>query len=288
MAKAKSRPPLRRSRRIMALAPEIAAENSRVASNVKRRSTKRRNVGAAKKRVKASSSSASHTAAPLRQKELRLTKQGYSTIVGCDEAGRGPLAGPVVAAACHVPVDLDLDAAGLQDIHDSKKLNKEKREKLFSILTQHADIRYATGIVSAKEIDRINILQASMLGMHNAVEALDIEPDYVLIDGPRAPWGHPRAIRKDGSVREADPPMPTSIKMCEPVIKGDSKVLCIAAASIIAKVTRDRIMDELDAKYPGYGFASHAGYPTRAHVAAVHKLGPCKVHRMTFAPLKHM
>ena len=224
----------------------------------------------------------------LRAKELALTSKGYKFIVGVDEAGRGPLAGPVVAAACRVPPSLDLAAAGLADVTDSKKLGKEDRERLFEKLTAHPDVAFGVATVSAARIDKVNILQASMLAMHDAVVAMPHDPDYALIDGPRAPWGHPRAKRANGTWREADPDMPSSIKMCEPVVKGDAKVLSIAAASIIAKVTRDRIMDELDATYPGYGFAQHAGYPTRAHVAAISKLGPCPVHRMTFAPLKHM
>ena len=225
--------------------------------------------------------------AKLRSREVSLAGKGFQCVVGVDEAGRGPLAGPVVAAACHIPVSVDLVAAGLADVTDSKKLGKDDRERLFAVLTSHPDVMWAAAEVSAGEIDRINILQASMVAMHKAVCGLKRTPDYVLIDGPRAPWGHPRAQRANGTWREADPPMPQGIHTCEPVVKGDAKVLAIAAASIIAKVTRDRIMDELDAKYPGYGFAQHAGYPTRAHVAAIARQGPTPVHRMTFAPLKH-
>ena len=275
--------PLRRSSRIASI------QTQKLSPSVKKDGKK----GSEKRRGKAKPNSTFTTAtgptALLRIKELKLAKDGYQAIVGCDEAGRGPLAGPVVAAACRIPPDLDLEAANLEGIHDSKKLNKEAREKLFEVLTNHERVSWAKAVVSAETIDEINILQASMLAMHNAVVSLtDIAPDYVLIDGPRAPWGHEAAQRKDGSWRKADPPMPPSVKICEPVIKGDSKVLSIAAASIIAKVARDRIMDQLDEKYPGYGFSQHAGYPTRAHVAAVHKLGPCPEHRMTFAPLKHM
>ena len=208
-------------------------------------------------------------------------------MVGVDEAGRGPLAGPVVAAACHIPVDVDLVAAGLVDVTDSKKLGKADRERLYAALTAHPRVSWAAAEVSAGDIDRINILQASMLAMHKAVCLLPVKPDYVLIDGPRAPWGHPRGQRANKTWREADPPMPAGIKECEPVVRGDGKVLGIAAASIIAKVTRDRVMDALDVTHPGYGFAQHAGYPTRAHVAAIARLGPTPVHRMTFAPLKH-
>eukprot|EP00946_MAST-07B_sp_MAST-7B-sp1_P005191 g5191.t1 len=214
---------------------------------------------------------------------------GYRCVVGADEAGRGPLCGPVVAGACFIPKGIDVEKAGLSDINDSKGLNKADRERLYEALVKHPKIQWSTGIVSAAEIDRINILQSSMRAMHEAVTSLPsaCKPDYVLIDGPRAPWGHERAVRPNGTVREADPPMPKSVKMCEPVVKGDAKVFCIAAASIIAKVTRDRIMDELDAKYPGYGLAQHAGYPTRDHVASIHRMGGvCPEHRMTFKPIR--
>merc|ERR1711991_748848 len=125
-----------------------------------------------------------------------------------------------------------------------------------------------------KEIDEVNILQAAMLSMHRAIKKMKTKPDYVLIDGNRAPYGHAEAIRSDGSVRKADPPMPKHIKMCEPVIKGDAKCLCIAAASIIAKVTRDRIMDKYDKQYPMYKIKSNKGYPTAEHQSMLRKHGP--------------
>lgn len=240
-------------------------------------------------RKKGKKTSGSGAASDLRRKELRLMSADYRCVVGADEAGRGPLCGPVVAGACFIPKDIDIKAAGLEDINDSKGLKKEDRERLYDCITKNSKIKWATGIVSAAEIDRINILQSSMRAMHEAVSSLpsSCKPDYVLIDGPRAPWGHERAVRPNGTVREADPPMPTSVKMCEPVIKGDSKVFCIAAASIIAKVTRDRIMDELDEAYPGYGLSQHAGYPTRDHIASIHRMGGvCPEHRMTFKPIR--
>jgi ribonuclease HII len=212
---------------------------------------------------------------------------GYKCVVGADEAGRGPLCGPVVAGACFIPQSIDIHKAGLADINDSKRLKKADRERLYDVLVQHPKIKWSTGIVSAAVIDRINILQSSMRAMHEAVASLSCKPDYVLIDGPRSPWGHERAVRPNGTVREADPPMPASVTTCEPVVKGDAKVFCIAAASIIAKVTRDRIMDDLDEKYPGYGLAQHAGYPTRDHVASIHRMGGvCPEHRMTFKPIR--
>ena len=220
--------------------------------------------------------------------EARLTSKGFARCAGVDEAGRGPLAGPVVAAACHVPQGTDLVAAGLLDVTDSKKLGKADRERLYTAITSCPGVQWASASVSAQRIDEVNILQASMLAMHEAVSSLPHTPDAVLVDGPRAPWGHARAQRANGTWREADPPMPEGVRLCQPAIKGDGKVFAIAAASIIAKVTRDRVMDALDEKYPGYGFAQHAGYPTRDHVNAIRRLGPCPVHRMTFAPLKHM
>ena len=230
-------------------------------------------------------------AAKLRQRELQLYKKGYQCVVGCDEAGRGPLAGPVVAAACYVPQNIDVDAAGLGDVHDSKAVKKEDRERMYDFLVNHPGIQYGVSSVSAKEIDQVNILQASMLAMHRATENLikmkNIQPDYVLIDGNRAPWGHERGKRANGTIREADPPMPSCVEICEPVIKGDGKVFCIAAASIIAKVTRDRMMAELDVQYPGYNFSQHQGYPVASHVAAIHKMnGISPVHRLTFRPIK--
>jgi ribonuclease HII len=231
-------------------------------------------------------------AAELRLRELELYSTGSKCVVGCDEAGRGPLAGPVVAAACFVPPEVDVDEAGLSDVHDSKTVSKKAREKMYDLLTTDKRIKWSVSIVSAQEIDEVNILQASMLAMHRATVRLSqgkqgVAPDYVLIDGPRAPWGHSKAIRPNGTVRKADPPMPKSIVHCEPIIKGDGKIFCIAAASIIAKVTRDRIMTDLDQKYPGYQLSQHQGYPVRAHVAAIHSMGGVSpIHRMTFRPIK--
>jgi ribonuclease HII len=184
--------------------------------------------------------------------------RGFLRVCGIDEAGRGPWAGPVVAAAVildfvHIPVGLN----------DSKKLNEAKREALFAPILKHAD--FGIGIVEASEIDAINILQATFLAMSRAVSGLKNPPDYALVDGNRAPN------------------LPCQV---EPIIEGDGKSLSIAAASIIAKVTRDRLMVAMDHSYPGYGFARHKGYGTAAHAAALARLGPCAEHRMSFKPIK--
>ncbi|KAF1785132.1 Ribonuclease HII/HIII domain [Phytophthora cactorum] len=187
--------------------------------------------------------------------ETRYEAKGYTTVIGVDEAGRGPLAGPVVAAACHVPLDVTIPG-----VDDSKKL-----------LTTHPSITYAVHVNSAQRIDEINILQASLESMTESVNEVaerlrQKDKTFVLVDGNKLP--------------------PTLELPAEAVVKGDSKVYSIAAASIIAKVTRDRLMREYDEKFPQYGLAKHKGYPTRDHVAAIAKHGPCEIHRMTFAPLK--
>ncbi|TMW66527.1 hypothetical protein Poli38472_004292 [Pythium oligandrum] len=193
--------------------------------------------------------------------ETKIASDKYQYVVGCDEAGRGPLAGPVVAAACYVPLDVCIEG-----IHDSKKLTEPQREHLYEQLTTHPRVKYAVHVNSPQRIDEINILQASLEAMVKAVEALDVPADFVFVDGNRMP--------------------PTLQLPAETVIQGDSKVYSIAAASVIAKVTRDRIMVELDAKYPQYNLKQHKGYPTKEHMALIAKHGACEIHRMTFAPLK--
>jgi len=192
--------------------------------------------------------------------ETRAWARGARAVAGVDEAGRGPLAGPVVAAA--VILDPDRPVPG---VADSKVLSPARRETLFDEIHAHAR---AVGVaaVDHTEIDRINILQATLRAMARAVanlsEAPDfLQPDYLLIDALTLP----------------DAPFPQ-----EGIVKGDALSVSIAAASIIAKVTRDRMMAELDGRYPGYGFALHKGYPTDAHRRAIRRLGPCPVHRMTF------
>ena len=180
-------------------------------------------------------------------------------IAGVDEVGRGPLAGDVVAAA--VILDPDRPIAGLRD---SKALSAARREQLAGQIMARA-LAWSVARATVAEIDKLNILQASLLAMHRAVLALDPQPAYVLVDGNRLPrWAYPS----------------------EPVVKGDARVPAIAAASILAKVQRDRELVELDRQYPGYGFAAHKGYPTAAHLEALRALGVTPVHRRSFGPVR--
>lgn len=188
--------------------------------------------------------------------EHEAMEKGYSLICGVDEAGRGPLAGPVCAAAVILPTDLDIPG-----LNDSKKLTEKKRDELYDIITAQA-VAYGIAMVSEEEIDEINILQATFLAMKRAVESLAVKPDFVLIDGNREP-------------DLGDLPLKT-------IVKGDSRSANIAAASILAKVTRDRYMTELDAIYPQYGFAVHKGYGTKKHYAALEAFDACPAHRKTF------
>lgn len=186
--------------------------------------------------------------------------QGFSHIAGVDEAGRGPLAGPVVAAACILPDDFFITK-----IDDSKRLSAQDREEIFQTLTAHPQVIYAIGCVEALMIDQINILQATLQAMAAAIVTLKKKPDFVLVDGNRLP--------------------PISVPS-QPIIKGDSLSQTIMAAAIIAKVTRDRQMIEYDQKWPQYGFASHKGYPTAEHLAALDQWGPCPIHRYSYQPVK--
>ncbi len=195
------------------------------------------------------------------QFEHKAKSQGYKIIAGVDEAGRGPLAGPVVSAAVILP--LDFTCIG---VNDSKKLSEKKRNALFPVIREQA-IAVSTGIASHHEIDEINILQASLLSMKRAVENLSCPPDFLLIDGK---------FTIDMDIDQSA------------VIKGDSNSISIAAASIIAKVTRDAIMESLHKTYPQYNFIKHKGYPTKAHKAAILKHGPCPVHRRTFKGVKEV
>lgn len=184
-------------------------------------------------------------------------------ICGIDEVGRGPLAGPVVAAALILP-QIGLPPALEARIRDSKKLSEKQREILFPALTDLC--RYAVAEASVAEIDTLNILQASLLAMQRAVETLGITPDHALVDGNHVP------------------------KLCcptQPIIGGDSKSLSIAAASIVAKVTRDRFMKKLAIEHPGYGWEKNAGYGTAQHLAALRQLGPTAWHRTSFSPVAH-
>ena len=192
---------------------------------------------------------------PSFEYEEKHYSEGYLAVCGCDEAGRGPLCGPVVAAAVILPRGLVIEG-----LDDSKKLTEKKREKLFDIIKEKA-IAYAIAEASPAEIDDINILNASMLAMRRAVDALSVKADFALIDGNAS-----RGFN-----------IPT-----ETVVKGDSKSYSIAAASILAKVTRDRGCAELDRDYPMYGIAKHKGYPTKDHMDAVREHGPSPIHRRSF------
>ncbi len=244
--------------------------------------------------------------------EKRLWQKGCEFVVGLDEVGRGPLAGPVVAAAVCINSSLrapgcllkdvqardnpaeDADNNGIvsssldkfpfeglngpsgpveggaprkdtwTEVRDSKKLSPKQRERWYKFLTKQPEIKWGIGLVSEKIIDQINILEATKLAMKRAIEALKIEPDYLLLDG--------NFLLEDLSISQ------------KAVVRGDEKVISCAAASIIAKVTRDRLMGKYDAKYPDYGFKKHKGYGTKDHLAAIKKHGACPIHRLSFSP----
>jgi ribonuclease HII len=196
---------------------------------------------------------------PTLQHELELLAQGHAVVCGVDEVGRGPLAGPVCAAAVILPGDFEHDV-----LTDSKKLSEKQRESLYAELTQRDDIVWALAQLEPTEIDRVNILQASREAMRRAVLALRSTPTAALIDGLPVP----------------DFPIPQRA-----LVKGDSLSLSIAAASVIAKVTRDRLMHELAQRFPQYGFDVHKGYPTPKHLAALAQHGPCEIHRRSFGPV---
>lgn len=187
--------------------------------------------------------------------EHKYNADGFQYICGVDEAGRGPLAGPVCAAAVILPTDVDIPG-----LNDSKKLSDKKRRELFPVICEKA-IAYSIAFADYKEIDEINILQATYLAMERAIEKLSVKPDFALIDGNRA---------KDFGL-----PLET-------VVGGDGRSASIAAASILAKVTRDDCMLKLAEDYPQYGFEVHKGYGTKAHYEALAEYGPCPIHRMTF------
>lgn len=188
--------------------------------------------------------------------EKAAVNSGFSCICGVDEAGRGPLAGPVCAAAVILP-----EGAVIAGLDDSKKLTEKKREKLYDIIKQTA-VAYSVAYGTLEEIETVNILEATYLAMNRAIEGLTIKPDFSLIDGNRLPRG---------------------IKIpCETIVKGDSKSMSVAAASVLAKVTRDRLMLEYDKKYPEYNFKKHKGYGTKEHTELIKQYGPCEIHRLSF------
>lgn len=194
----------------------------------------------------------------FRAEQSQLNWDGPSLVAGVDEAGRGPLAGPVFAAA----VILD-DLSPIDGLADSKKLSSAQREKLFGLIKAKA-LCTSVGVATVEEIDQFNILNATMLAMQRAVQGLRLKPGKVLVDGNR---------------------LPKFEILAEAIVKGDSKIACISAASILAKVERDRWCSEIDATYPNYGFAQHKGYGTPAHLASLRKLGPTAIHRRSFAPV---
>jgi ribonuclease HII len=191
--------------------------------------------------------------------ETEAGNQGYRFVAGVDEAGRGPLAGPVVAAAVLLPPEVSLPG-----LDDSKKLSEKTREKFFPEII-HTALAYGVGVVSVETIERINILQAALLAMKQAIEKCRLSPDLLLIDGNK---------RVDHPARQWT------------IVGGDGKSLSIAAASVLAKVTRDRIMQEYHQSYPCYEFDRHKGYPTKRHREKIQQLGPCPIHRKTFKGVK--
>ena len=199
----------------------------------------------------------------LHERELFAT--GLTRLAGVDEAGRGPLAGPVVAAAVIFPGAWFVAGipSELKELNDSKQLTEAQRERFFGLLTQHPEVEHAIAIVGAEVIDAINILQATHRAMNEALRPL--RPQHALVDGLRV---------KSLTVPQT------------PLVKGDARSYSIAAASVLAKVTRDRLMVAADTNWPGYGFARHKGYGTPEHLAALAALGPCPLHRRSFAPLK--
>ena len=199
---------------------------------------------------------------PTFEEEMALMALGHRVVAGVDEAGRGPLAGPVVAGAAVLPPDYR--APWLAGVRDSKQLTPKRRETLFRHIRE-SGIAWSSGVVSPEDVDSLGIVAATKEAMLMAIRGLPEPPGFLLIDAV---------------------PLPESGVPYKAIIKGDSKCLSIATASIIAKVTRDGLMTEEDAKHPGYGFATHKGYPTREHLERLRSLGPCPIHRRSFAPVR--
>ena len=195
----------------------------------------------------------------LLEYETKLYAKGYELIAGCDEAGRGPLCGPVVAASVILPKNYHL-----KGLTDSKKLTEKQREKFYPIILKDA-IAVGISVIDNKKIDEINILEASRLAMNEAVKDLKIKPDFIITDA-----------------------MDLHLDNCLPIIKGDQKSITIAAASVVAKVTRDHIMYEIDQKYPEYELAKHKGYPTKRHLQLIEKFGILDIYRQTYKPIKNI
>jgi ribonuclease HII len=192
--------------------------------------------------------------------EEQAYAKGFNSVAGIDEAGRGPLAGPVVAAVCILPRGLLIPR-----LNDSKKLSPKMRQQLFQYLISHPDIRSGVGVIEPEVIDRVNIYQATILAMWQAVDRLEQLPDCLLVDGMHLEHSSLSAIK---------------------IIKGDQLSVSIAAASVIAKETRDRLMHGYHQQWPQYGFDQHKGYGTPQHLAALYEHGPCQIHRLSFDPIK--
>jgi ribonuclease HII len=209
---------------------------------------------------------------PSLREEKKLWRKGIKRVVGLDEAGRGPLAGPVVAAAVSIIANCKLEILKFKDLKDSKKLAPKKREDFYKIITKNPQIEWGIGIVSEKVIDKINIKNAAELAMEKALKNLERKmkkkADFLIIDGNHINSKNLKA---------------RSYKL---IVKADEKVFSCALASILAKVTRDRIMERYSKKYPEYGFEIHKGYPTKFHLKMLKKYGPCKIHRKSFLPVK--
>jgi len=233
---------------------------------------------------------------PNLKEEKKLWKKGFKLVVGLDEAGRGPLAGPVVAAAVIVkkvvktttlppPSHAERGPLSSLPIRDSKKLSPEKREEIYKILTKVSWLEWAIGRVSEKVIDRINILEATKLAMEKAIKNLEKKYSHgrIRISRDKKPserFSHADFLILDGKMKiNSDIPQKS-------IVKADNKVFSCSIASILAKVSRDRIMKRYDKKYPQYGFNIHKGYPTKFHLKMLKKYGPCKIHRQTFYPVK--
>ncbi len=200
-------------------------------------------------------------------RERELWQQGLTQVAGVDEAGCGPLAGPVVAAAVVFPSHWGETGlwSKLRGLNDSKQRAEEQREEYFAALVSHPEIRHAIASVEVEMIDRINIRQAAWRAMNLALDQLAPRPEHVLVDGLRIRWlTYPQTA----------------------LVQGDARSYSIAAASVLAKVTRDRMMHEFDRQFPGYGFAEHKGYGTPQHLAAIRELGPCPIHRRSFSPFR--
>ena len=202
------------------------------------------------------------------QEEKKLWKKGYKHVAGIDEAGRGPLAGPVSAGAVLILEKDFKEAKKIKSVKDSKKLTEKKRKEVYLNLIKNKNVKWGIGLVSEKTIDKINILEATKLAMIKAVKDLEkknkIKVDFLILDG---------RMKLDSGVEQKS------------IIKADDKVFSVSAASIIAKVTRDRLMEKYDKKYPEYNFRKHKGYGTKEHLKNIRKNGICKIHRKSFAPI---